>query len=430
MTDRLRFRALHDWLDWQQSLHPKTIDLGLARIADVLSRLPLSRPAPVVLTVGGTNGKGSVVAYLDAILREAGYTTGSFTSPHLIRYNERIRISGRCATDAEIVGAFGRIDGARGNTSLTFFEWNALAAFCILESADVDVALLEVGLGGRLDAVNAVDADVAAVASVALDHCDLLGQTVEEIGREKAGIYRRGKPAVFGSRRMPWSVAAAATGVGARLMRLGVDFDFVERPDGWDYVGTGSRREELPFPALGGAAQIDNATTALAVLEAAEPMLLAGDEAVRAGLTHVTLSGRFQVVPGPPEWILDVAHNAAAAEVLARSLAARPHAGRTLAVCGMLADKDVEAVAKHMARVVDAWIAAGVSDSGRALDAGALAGRLEGAAGIHATAVADVAAACELARRAATTDDRIVVFGSFHTVGPALEWLGLTADAG
>ncbi|MBS1200107.1 MAG: dihydrofolate synthase / folylpolyglutamate synthase [Proteobacteria bacterium] len=429
MSPGLRFESLQDWLDWQQSLHPKAIDLGLERVHHVLGRMGLGRPAGIVLTVGGTNGKGSVVAYLDAILRQAGFAAGCFTSPHLVRYNERIRIGGRPVDDADLVAAFARIDAARGETSLTFFEWNALAAFSILEGAGLDVAVLEVGLGGRLDAVNAVDADVAAVVSVALDHCEWLGDTVDEIGREKAGIFRQGRPAVFGDRQMPWSVAAVASAVGARLRRLGIDFDFVERPDGWDYVGTGSRRAELPLPAIGGAAQLGNAATALAVLEAAEPGLLVPDDAVKSGLARARLAGRFQVVPGPPEWILDVAHNRDAARVLARSLAMRSCRGRTLAVCGMLADKDVAGVAREMSPGVDEWIAVGVGGP-RALDAAALAGRLGQAIGKSVQQAADVAGGLALARDLARDGDRVVVFGSFHTVGPALEWLGLDAAEG
>lgn len=425
----MRFQSLQPWLDWQQTLHPTTIDLGLERVREVMERLGLGRPAGTVLTVGGTNGKGSVVAYLDSILRAAGYTAGTFTSPHLLRYNERIRIGGRPARDEDIVEAFGRIDEARGTTSLTYFEWNALAAFLLLERAELDVAVLEVGLGGRLDAVNAVDADVAAVVSVGLDHCEWLGTTLDEIGREKAGIFRRGRPAVFGSRDMPWSVAGVATAVGARLRRLGVDFDFVERPEGWDYVGTGSRRGELPLPALAGAAQLGNAATALAVLESAEPALLVPDDAVRAGLVSTSLPGRFQVVPGDPEWILDVAHNPDAARSLARSLALRPTRGRTIAVCGVLADKDVGGIARALRANVDQWITVGLGGP-RAAGAGVLAGRIAGEQAGPVQDAPDVASGCALARELAGPGDRIVVFGSFLTVGDALAWLGLPGEGG
>jgi dihydrofolate synthase/folylpolyglutamate synthase len=425
----VRFGTLSRWLEWQQSLHPRSIDLGLERVTEMIKRLGIERPAGSVLTVGGTNGKGSVVAYLDAILRAGGYSVGVFTSPHLVRYNERIHLQGRSVDDAGIMRAFERIDSLRGELSLTFFEWNALAAFELMQAAGVEVAILEVGLGGRLDAVNAVDADVAAVVSIGLDHCDWLGPTLEQIGLEKAGIFRSGRPAIFGARSMPWSVAQAATAVGARLRRLGVDFDFVERPDGWDYVGMGSRRRELPPPGISGAAQLANASTALAILEAAEPQLLVTDDAVRAGLRGAKLAGRFQRIPGVPEWVLDVAHNADAASVLARSLAALPRSGRTIAVCGMLADKDTAAVIAAMRPVVDSWIAVGVEGE-RALSAAAMGARLDDALGAPVAREGDVAAGCRRARQLAASGDRVVVFGSFHTVGPALEWLGLSPEAG
>ena len=420
----MRFSTLQDWLGWQESLHPRAIDLGLDRVRAVLAALGLGRPARSVLTIGGTNGKGSVCAYLEAMLLAAGYQVGCFTSPHLQHYRERIRVGGRCATDRQIVDAFARIDEARGACSLTFFEWNALAALLIFDATGTDAAVLEVGLGGRLDAVNAIDADVAAVVSVGLDHCEWLGTTLDAIAREKAGIFRAGRPAVFGSRRMPVALAEAAQGARARLLRLGVDFDFVERPDGWDYVGLGSRRGSLPLPAIDGAAQLANAATALAVLEAAEPGLLVPDEAVRVGLATARLAGRFQVVDGDPQWVLDVAHNPDAARVLAEGLAARRAAGRTIAVCGILADKDVPGIATALSAAVDIWIAAGLQGA-RAQVPQDLATRLQAATGASVTTAADVVSACEAARDMARPGDRIVVFGSFQTVGPALTWLGL-----
>jgi dihydrofolate synthase/folylpolyglutamate synthase len=235
----VRFATIADWLAWQQVAHPVAIDPGLERVGEVCRRLALPRPR-TVLTVGGTNGKGSVCAYLDAMLGAAGYDVGLFTSPHLVTYNERMRTGGRDADDAAIVAAFARIDAARGDISLTFFEWSTLAAFVLFAEVRVDVAVLEVGMGGRLDAVNLADADVAAVVSVGLDHCEWLGGTIEAIGVEKAGIFRPGRPAVFGSRAMPDSVARAAAACGARLRRFRRDFDFVERADGWDYIGVGS----------------------------------------------------------------------------------------------------------------------------------------------------------------------------------------------
>jgi dihydrofolate synthase/folylpolyglutamate synthase len=420
----MRFNTLGQWLDWQQTLHPRAIDLSLERVRTVLGRLDLDRPAAHVVTVAGTNGKGSVVATLDALLRATGYSVGAFTSPHLLRYNERIRLDGRAVSDGELMDSFARIDAVRDGISLTYFEFSAIAALDCFVRRHVDVVVLEVGLGGRLDAVNAIDATVAVVTAIGLDHCEWLGHDEQSIGREKAGIFRTGRPAVFGSRRMPASVAEVAADVGTRLRCLGTDFDFVERPDGWDYVATGSTRRDLPLPVLAGSVQLDNAATALAAIAALEPQILVPDSAVRAGLARVRLPGRFQVVPGPVEWILDVAHNPQAAQVLATNLAARHGAGRTLFVCGILADKDVSGIAVALSGIPAEWIAAGLPGP-RSLPASELAARLSATLGAPVEAVDGVVPALELAVLKAAPGDRIVVFGSFLTVGPALAWLGI-----
>jgi dihydrofolate synthase/folylpolyglutamate synthase len=419
----MRFPTVAAWLTWQQAAHPLEIDPGLERVGAVWERVGKPLHA-TVMTVGGTNGKGSVTAYLDAILAAAGYETGWLTSPHLVRYNERIRVHGSEVPDADLLAAFAEIDAARGDISLTFFEWNTLAAFIVFARAGVDVAILEVGMGGRLDAVNLLDANAAAVVSVALDHREWLGDTAEAIGYEKAGIFRAGRPAIFGGRHVPRSVVAHAAAIGARLKRIGTDFDFVERADGWDYVGFGSRRRELPLPGLAGSAQLGNAAVALALLEAVEPELLVPDEAVRAGLAGAWLPGRFQVVPGPPEWILDVAHNPHAAQSLAASLDSRPCAGRTVAVCGILGDKDIEGIVAALEGRFSRWIAVGL-DGPRALPPATLADRIARAGAASVRATADVASGLAAARAEMDPSDRAVVFGSFLTVGPALEWLGV-----
>jgi len=419
----VRFDSVAAWLEWQQVAHPLAVDPGLDRVGVVFRRLGLARPH-TVLTIGGTNGKGSVAAYLDAMLTAADYDIGLFTSPHLIRYHERIRIRGREITDDLLLTAFDRIDAARGNVSLSFFEWNALAALVAFAHERVDAAVLEVGMGGRLDAVNLLDADVAAVVSIGLDHREWLGDTVEQIGVEKAGIFRPDRPAILGSRNMPQSVARIAAECGARLRRIGVDFDFVERPDGWDFLGLGSRRRELPLPALAGSMQLANAATALAVLEAAEPGVLVPDEAVRAGLERVRLAGRFQIARRDREWILDVAHNPEAARVLATNLASRRINGRTIAVCGILADKDIDAIVSALAGQVQEWIAVRL-DGPRSLPVSDLAARIALRTGAPVAAADSVASGCERAVAACGQGDRILVFGSFHTVGPALTHLGL-----
>jgi len=421
----VRFDSVATWLDWQQVAHPVPVDPGLDRVGAVHRRLGLARQG-TILTIGGTNGKGSVAAYLDAMLGAAGYDTGLFMSPHLIRYNERIRVRGQDATDEMLLAAFARIDAAREDVSLTFFEWNALAALVVFAHECLDATVLEVGMGGRLDAVNLLDADVAAVVSIGLDHREWLGDTIEQIGAEKAGIFRPDRPAVFGSRNMPESVGRIAAGCGARLRRLGLDFDFVERPDGWDFIGLGSQRRNLPLPALAGAMQLANAATALAVLEAAEPGVLVPDEAVRAGLERVRLAGRFQRVRGHPEWILDVAHNPDAARALAASLMRRPGRDRTVAVCGILADKDIDGIVKALAGQVDEWIAVRL-DSPRSLPEAELATRISRWSQAPVATADSVAAGCAVAAKTCKGDDRILVFGSFHTVGPALEHLGIGA---
>lgn len=418
----MRFTTLAEWLAWQDSLHPRAIDLGLERVRGVADALGIGRFDTPVITVGGTNGKGSCVALLESILRAGGHRVGAFTSPHLIRYSERIHLCGREIADTEIVDAFARIDTARGGTSLTFFEFNALAALLAFQAARLDAIVLEVGLGGRLDAVNIVDADVALLTSIGLDHCDWLGPTLEDIGREKAGIFRPGRAAVIGSLPTPASVYDSARRVGARLRLPGTDF-FHERRNGrWTWHNARARHADLPLPALAGRHQLDNAAAVLAVLDELRERLPVAREAIIAGLEGVELKGRFQRVQAGAEWILDVAHNRDATARLAETLASLPRPARTLAIAGILKDKDARSIVATLAPQVDQWIA---------VDLPAPRG-LTGAE-LRAIAAADddaswstapsVAAACERANALSAEQDRILVFGSFHTVGPALEWL-------
>jgi len=421
MPPPVRFARLDAWLDWQQSAHPRAIDLGLERVARVLARTGWRGARQPVITVGGTNGKGSCVALLEAMLRGGGYRVGAFTSPHLVDYRERIRINGTWVSEASLVAAFERIADALGSDSLTFFEFNTLAALLTFETAAPDVVVLEVGLGGRLDAVNVVDADVAVVVSVGLDHMDWLGPDLESIGREKAGIFRPGRPAICGMPAPPRSLREVADMQGARLRLRGRDFRGVERADGaWDYYDDHGALAGLPAPALEGVAQVGNAATALAALRELAAQLPLSRAAIEAGLRQVQLQGRFQRVAGAAgiEWVFDVAHNPDAAAVLAESLARIPARGRTLAVCGMLADKDVPTVLGALRDQVDRWFAA-TTDGLRGLDAAELASR-GAAAGIAMIPAGSVHQAMDLAASVARAGDRIVVFGSFHTVGPAL----------
>ena len=431
-------RSLEQWLAHQSQLHPRTIDLGLARLRTVLERLGWHQPGVPVVTVAGTNGKGSVSAYCASILTAAGYRVGTFTSPHLRDYRERIRVHDRLVTSDELVAAFERIESARvalAEVSLTFFEYNALAAFLIFDAAKVDAWVLEVGMGGRLDAVNVVDPTVAVVVSIGLDHQEFLGATLEAIGAEKAGIFRKDRAAVLGSLDMPAVLADVAAARGARLKRLGTEFSFSREPPGWRYRGSHWDLPGLPAPALAGDAQFANAATAVAAVEELQPPLSISPEAVARGLESVRLVGRFQIIDAgrrcacrwyagrtSPQWILDVAHNPDAARVLAQNLRALPVEGRTLAVCGILADKDAAAIAAAVAGCFDGWWLAS-TDGARGTTAAALAQRIAPHVAAPVTTVDGIPAACAAAAAAAGPQDRIVVFGSFHTVGPALDWL-------
>ena len=425
MPPGVRFPDLARWLDWQQALHPQLIELGLERVSRVLSRTGWRRPACPVVTVAGTNGKGSCVALLCAILRAGGYRVGAFTSPHLVDYRERIRVDGEMVSEASLVAAFERIADALGTDSLTFFEFNTLAALLVFETAAPDAIILEVGMGGRLDAVNLVDADVAIVVSVGLDHMEWLGADVEAIGREKAGIFRRDRPAILGAGPMPRSVLACAREAGADLRIFDQDFDGHANADGsWDYRDAAGALPGLPAPGLGGGVQVTNAAAALAALRALGHRLPLPRPAIERGLRDASLPGRFQRIAAASgfEWVLDVAHNPDSARVLAANLARCRVPGRTIAVCGMLADKDVESVVEILRDRVDDWIAAG-TDGPRALDDAVLAARAQ-ACGIVMARGGTVPEALQCAAAIAARGDRVVVFGSFHTVGPALEHLG------
>lgn len=378
-------------------------------------------PAFPLIVVGGTNGKGSTCAYLEAILGAAGYKTGVYTSPHLLRYNERVRIAGVEASDGDLVRAFERVDAARGETSLTYFEFGTLGAMLQFVDAGVDVAVLEVGLGGRLDAVNVFDADAAIVTSVDLDHTDYLGDTREKIGFEKAGIYRAGRPAICADPAPPASLVEHARRIGAGLRCVGSAFAAAREDGRWTYRGADLDWHDLPLPAMAGDFQLRNAAAALAVLEALRACLPVDAAAIRRGLASARLPGRFQRISAAPEVIVDVAHNAEAARALAASLRAQPAAGRTLAVVGMLADKDAAAVFAALADQIDAWWTC-APDSPRVRDAAALAAILrEHAGGAPIRVQPDVNAALAEARGAARENDRILVFGSFYTVAAVLD---------
>lgn len=419
-ADSMRFSTLDDWLSWQETLHPKQIDLGLERVQSVWQRLGGAKPAPIVITVAGTNGKGSSVAMLDAIYRSAGYRAGTYTSPHLLRYNERIRINGQDVDDARLCAAFAAVDTARGETSLSYFEFGTLAAFEIFAAERLDVAILEVGLGGRLDAVNIIDADVALIATIDLDHAAWLGNDRESVGREKAGIMRAGRPAVCSDPQPPQTVFEHASAIGASLKVLGRDFAFEAQAAQWQWRGETTQRDALPWPALRGEFQLRNAAGVLMTIESLQSRLPVNQQAIRAGLSSVQLAGRFQVLPGSVPVILDVAHNPEAAAALAANLRAWPTPGKTLAVVAMMADKDMAAIFGAMAPQIDAWYVttAAIERAAKTEQLIAVLQQLNVTQTIHAHA--SVTAAFGAAHQAASSGDRIVVFGSFYTVAEVL----------
>lgn len=426
----MRFPTLAAWLDWQAGLSPKAIDLGLERVRDVWRRLGEPAPAGLVVTVAGTNGKGSSIAFAEPILRAAGYRCGCYTSPHLLRYNERIRIDGVPVDDAAICIAFDRIDRARGDTRLTYFEFGTLAALSLFAEADLDVAVLEVGLGGRLDAVNLIDSDVALITAIGLDHQAWLGNDIEAIGREKAGILRAGRPAVFSGRDLPDSVRERAAQLGTALKVRGEDYRVEIQAAQWHLFVGDERRHSLPLPSLRGRVQVDNAAGVLVALDALAERLPVDQAAVREGLLSVRLAGRFEVRPGRPTWILDVAHNPQAAAVLDDQLGDYFVAGKAIAVCGMLADKDAEGIADRLQRRFDAWHCIDLSSDPRGLPAAALAERLQSVLGKDKVNTGgDIAGTLDAVASASEPNDLIVVFGSFLTVGAATQWLIEKADA-
>lgn len=416
-----RFSTLEQWLVWQEGLHPSKIDLGLDRVRAVWKRLHADAPPFVVITVGGTNGKGSSVAMLENILAAAGYRVGAYTSPHILRYNERVRVAGEAVNDEHLCAAFTRVDEARGEISLTYFEFGTLAALDIFYRSKLDVAVLEVGMGGRLDAVNIIDADVALVTTVDIDHASWLGPDRESIGREKAGIFRANRPAVYGDDVPPQSVVESAQEIGADLHFYGRDFRAAPDAGGWTWESAARQRHALPSPRLRGAYQRKNAAAVLMVLEALSARLPVSQHAVRHGLATVELPGRFQIMDGLGLRICDVAHNPQAAHSLASALRGFPCGGQTHAVLGMLADKDQHAVVQAMFDSVDEWHVAGL-DCERGADAESLADVVRSVVGDRPVHVyRDVDSALTGVQAMAVEGERIVVFGSFHTVATALE---------
>ncbi|ASK93377.1 bifunctional tetrahydrofolate synthase/dihydrofolate synthase [Xanthomonas campestris pv. trichodesmae] len=420
--------SLSAWLAYIEQQHPNAIAMGLERVRAVAARLQTAAPAKHVIVVGGTNGKGSTVAFIEAIGRAAGWKVGAYTSPHLLRYNERVRIDGNEASDAQLVDAFAAVEAARGDTALTYFEFGTLAALWLFQQSALDLAVLEIGLGGRLDAVNIVDSDVAVITTVDLDHTDWLGDDREAIGTEKAGIIRAWKPVVLGEIDPPSSVLRRAYQLGANAIRAGSDYFFepidtqhAEAPQSdaprwrWRDVAV---TLELPMPALHAPVQLANAAAAIAALQALPVEV--PDAAWAQGIANAQVAGRLQrlEVDGV-QVLLDVGHNPQAARALAAALGTQAHAGSTHAIYAALADKDVLGVVEAVAGQIDHWALAGL-EGARGQSAQALQARLQGSAAAQAPCHRDVAGAVRAVLDAASPGDRVLIFGSFHTVADAL----------
>jgi len=397
------------WLSYLENLHSKAIDMGLERVSQVAARLDVLKPAPFVFTVAGTNGKGTTCRTLESMLMAAGYKVGVYSSPHLVRYTERVRVQNAELAESAHTAAFAEIEAARGDISLTYFEYGTLSALWLFKQAQLDVVILEVGLGGRLDATNIVDPDVAVVTSIALDHTDWLGPDRESIGREKAGIFRAGKTAIVGEPDMPHTIADVAQEKGALLQRRDVDWRYSVTESGWRFEDAKGALENLPLPQV----PQPNAATALAALRASG--LTVNEQAIRDGIQQAILAGRFQIVSESPRLILDVAHNPHAAAYLAGRLKSLPKTGRVLAVIGMLHDKDIGGTLACMESVVDSWYCAPLEGP-----RGATAEQLMQHLGQGQTF-----ASVELAWRAAMADarpeDTVLVCGSFHTVAHVMD---------
>lgn len=415
----MRFETLGQWLAWLDAGHTARIELGLGRVAEVLQRLDLGKPEWPLITVAGTNGKGSSVAFLEAILSAAGNRVGVYTSPHLLRYNERVRIGGEAIADQALCESFARVDEARGEIELTYFEFGTLAAIVHFVQAAPDVVILEVGLGGRLDACNVLDADVALVTRIGLDHLDWLGPDRDSIAREKAGIFRPQRPAVCGDPDPPKTIAEEAARIGTPLYQSGRDFHFEAGSPGWNWWCTARRYNALPLPGMPGVHQIANAAAALMVLERLAGRLPVGQSAIRDGLATASIPGRYQVIPGTPELILDVAHNPQAAAAVAALLRDRPCGGETHVVLAMLEDKDTTGFIAALAAVTDQWHLAGLPVP-RGLAIERLRERFVATGRNPSSASNSVPAALQCARDRAGKRDRILICGSFHTVAEIL----------
>ncbi len=454
----MRFKNLNDWLTWQESLNPKEIDLGLDRVSKVLKKAGLSNTFDCpLITVAGTNGKGSVVAILEAIAKAAGLKVCSYTSPHIFQYNERVKIDGLPVSDTELCEAFERLDQARGDTALTYFEFGTLAAIDLFFKQQPDLVILEVGLGGRLDAVNVMDADISILTSVAIDHVDWLGDNRESIGFEKAGIFRHGNTVVCGDKEPPTSVVEEARNKQCEFLLAGRDYKVItdlsnDSTDGWSFESGYGVISDLPQPNLLGEFQKHNAAMAFMAIQKLQSKGLGAFQfdlsgALKSALTEINLSGRFQQLRSDPEIFVDVAHNPQAALALSSQLSERQVKGKTWAIVAMLADKDIKGVLGNVATEIDVWCLSGLDEISRGLSVSGLLEQLPGElpnpeepimseqnrhdlALNQCTMLTDtvlltntVEKACEWVLSKVDSSDRVIIFGSFYTIAEAMKKL-------
>lgn len=418
----MRFTRLQQWLDWQLSLHGKSIDLGLERVSSVWNSLPRLNESTFVISVAGTNGKGSAVAFLEAILLEAGYSVGCYTSPHLVSYNERIRINGEEASDQQLCDVFQVIDQVRGETSLSYFEFATLAALVLFSWEMPDVIVLEVGLGGRLDAVNIVDADAALITSIGIDHQDWLGSDRETIGKEKAGILRAGQYAVFSGKQMPASIEQTAMKIGCDLIVSGRDYHVKTDQNGWEIQSGFGARHALPLPSLRGEHQLENAAGVIALLLACKEKLPVEADAMRAGLGSAKILGRFQVIPSEINTIIDVAHNPDSMQQLASNLARFIVKGKLHIIIGMLKDKQIETSLEPLLEHADYWYLMSTPGE-RGLTADELKKHFPDDSAKIAGMSDNIGDVYQSVMQQAKAGDTLLVTGSFLVAGACLEML-------
>ena len=422
-TNRLRFRSIDKWLHWQESLHFTAIELGLERCRRVANNMGLLNPSYNVISVAGTNGKGSSIIMLDRILRNAGYKIGRYTSPHLLRYNERICINGEEASDTELCESFDRIDRARGDISLTYFEFGTLAALDLFRQHSVQLAILEVGLGGRLDAVNILDADISLITSIDIDHQEWLGNNRESIGREKAGIFRNLAPAICSEPNPPQSLLDCSEALGTPISILGSDYQFNLINDTWSWSTKDTRIERLPRPMKYCDFQIQNASGVLMLLAKIQDEYPVSTENIKQGLSSFRLEGRFQIIPGTIPKILDVAHNRESIKALVNSLKVIPCYGKTHIILGMLKDKDHQRVIKELIEITDTWHFVSISQD-RGIEAKILTSKLKALGRLeNISEYSNVEEALDKIHKLSMPDDRIIITGSFYTVGAAIRYL-------